>query len=73
MIGSQDKENAMSYLNTQTLLGTFTFLTLVLVVAAIGKLLGLGMSDALYIAALLVIGLVSAAYRFIGKRPGRIS
>lgn len=71
MIGSQDKEKAMSYLNTQTLLGTFTFLTLVLAVAAIGKLLGLGMSDALYIAALLVIGLVSAAYRFIGKRPGK--
>lgn len=61
----------MSYLNTQTLLGTFTFLTLILAVAAIAKLLGLEMSEALYIAALLVIGLVSAAYRFIGKRPGK--
>jgi len=60
----------MSYLNTQTLLGTFTFLTLILAVAAIGKLLGLEMGEALYIAALLVIGLVSAAYRFISKRPG---
>jgi len=60
----------MSYLNTQTLLGTFTFVTLILAVAAIGKLLGLEMDEALYIAALLVIGLVSAAYRFISKRPG---
>jgi uncharacterized membrane-anchored protein len=69
MIGSPDRKKAMSYLNTQTLLGTFTCLTLILAVAAISKLLGLGMSEALYIAALLVIGLVSAAYRFIGKRP----
>ncbi|MBE2184451.1 MAG: hypothetical protein IAE89_13565 [Anaerolineae bacterium] len=61
----------MSYLNTQTMLGTFTFLTLILAVAAIARLLGLGMSEALYIAALLVIGLVSAAYRFFGKRPGK--
>jgi hypothetical protein len=71
MIGSQDRKKAMSYLNTQTLLGTFTFLTLILAVAAIGKLLGLGMSEALYVAVLLVIGLVSASYRFIGKRPGK--
>jgi hypothetical protein len=71
MIGSQDKENAMSYLNMQTLLGTFIFLTLILAVAAIGRLLGLGMSEALYVAALLIIGLVSAAYRFIGKQPGK--
>lgn len=61
----------MFYLNTHTLLGTFTFLTLILAVATIGRLVGLGMSEALYIAALLVIGLVSAAYRFIGKRPGK--
>jgi membrane protein implicated in regulation of membrane protease activity len=71
MIGSQDRKKSMSYLNTQTLLGTFTFLTLILAVAAIGKLLGLGLSEALYVAALLVIGLVSAAYRFFGKRPGK--
>lgn len=58
----------MSYVNTQTLFGTFTLLTLILAVAAIGRLLGLGMSETLYIAALLVIGLVSVAYRFIGKR-----
>lgn len=57
----------MFYLNTQTLLGMFTFLTLILAVAAIGSLLGLGMSEALYIAALLV----SVAYHFIGKRPGK--
>jgi hypothetical protein len=57
----------MSYLNTQTLLGMFTCLTLILAVAAIGRLLGLGMDEALYIATLLVIGLVSAAYHFIGK------
>lgn len=57
----------MSYLNTQTLLGTFTCLTLILAVAAIARMLGVGMSEALYIAALLVIGLTSAAYRFIGK------
>lgn len=58
----------MSYLNTQTLFGTFTLLTLILAVAAIGRLLGLGMGEAHYIAALLVIGLVSVASRFIGKR-----
>lgn len=61
----------MSYLNTQSLLGTFTLLTLILAVAAIGRLLGLGMSEALYVAALLVIGVVSAAHRFIGKRLRR--
>jgi membrane protein implicated in regulation of membrane protease activity len=71
MIGSPDRKKAMSYLNTQTLLGSFTFLTLILAVAAIGKLLGLEMSEALYVAALLVIGLVSVAYRFIGKRRGK--
>jgi hypothetical protein len=71
MIGSHDKEKVMSYLNTQTLLGTFTFLTLILAVAAIGRLLGLGISEALYVAALLIIGLVSAAYRFFGIRPGK--
>ncbi len=59
----------MSYLNTQTMLGTFTFLTLILAVAAIARMLGLGMSEVLYIAALLVIGWVSVAYRFISKRP----
>lgn len=57
----------MSYLNTETLFGTFTLLTLILAVAAIGRLLGLGTGEALYIAVLLVIGMVSAAYRFIGK------
>jgi len=58
----------MSYLNTQTLLGTFTFLTLIPAVAAVGRLLGLEMSEALYVAALVVIGLVSAVYCFFGKR-----
>jgi hypothetical protein len=58
----------MSYLNTETLFGTFTLLTLILAVAAIGRLLGLEMGEALYIAALLVVGLVGFAYHFIGKR-----
>lgn len=57
----------MSYPNPQTLLGTFTFLTLILADAAVGRLLGLGMSEALYVAALVVVGLVSAAYRFFGS------
>ena len=70
MIGSLDRKTALSYLNSQTLFGTFTLLTLILAVAAIGRLLGLGMGEALYIAALLVIGLVSVAYLFISKRLG---
>ena len=61
----------MSYLNTQTLFGVFTLLILILAVAAIGRLLSLGMSEALYVAAVSVIGLVSAAYRFIGKQLGK--
>lgn len=61
----------MSYLNTQMLFGTFALVTLILTAAAVGRLLGLGMSEALYLAALLVIGLVSTAFRFIGQRRGK--
>lgn len=58
----------MSYLNTRTLMGTFTLITLVLAGAAVGRLLGLRLTEALYIAALVVIGLLNIAYRFIGQR-----
>ena len=58
----------MSYQNTRTLMGTFTLITLVLAGAAVGRLLGLRLTEALYIAALVVIGLLNIAYRFIGQR-----
>jgi membrane protein implicated in regulation of membrane protease activity len=61
----------MSYLNIQALFGAFALVTLILAGAAVGRVLGLGMSEALYAAALVTIGLVSAAYRFIGKRRGK--
>lgn len=47
----------MSYLNIRTLMGTFALITLILAGAAVGRLLGLRLTDALYI-----------AYRFIGQR-----
>ena len=58
----------MSYLNTRTLMGTFALITLILAGAAVGRLLGLRLTEALYIAALVVIGLLNIAYRFIGQR-----
>lgn len=61
----------MPYPNTQTLFGTFALVTLILAVAAVGRLLGIGISDALYLAALVVMGLVSAAYRIIRKTQGK--
>lgn len=61
----------MADLNTQTLFGTFVLITLILAVAAVGRLLGLGLSEALYLAALVVVGTVSAAYHFVGKRRRR--
>lgn len=61
----------MPYLNIQTLFGAFALVTLILAGAVGGRLLGLGMSEAFYISALVVIGLVSTAYRFVGKRHGK--
>ncbi len=58
----------MSYLYTRTLMGTFALITLVLAGAAVGRLLGLRLTEALYIAALVVVVLLSIAYRFIGQR-----
>ncbi|MBZ0276217.1 MAG: hypothetical protein K8I60_08740 [Anaerolineae bacterium] len=56
----------MAYLNTQSLSGIFTLVTLILAVAAVGKLLGLDMGEALYLATLLVVGLLRLAYYFAG-------
>lgn len=61
----------MPYLNIQTLFGVFALVTLILAGAAVGRLLGLGTSEAFYAAALVTIGWISAAYRFIGKRHGK--
>lgn len=58
----------MFYLNTRTLMGTFALITLILAGAAVGRLLGLQLTDALYIGALVVVGLLNIAYRFIGQR-----
>lgn len=58
----------MSYLNTRTLMGTFALITLILAGGAVGRLLGLRLTEALYIGALVVTGLLNIAYRFIGQR-----
>ncbi len=59
----------MTYLNTQSLSGIFTLVTLILAVAAVGKLLGLYLGEALYLATLLVVGLLRLAYYFTGGNP----
>ncbi|MCB9451491.1 MAG: hypothetical protein H6672_08625 [Anaerolineaceae bacterium] len=58
----------MTYLNTQSLSGIFTLITLILAVAAVGRLLGLDMGEALYLATLLVAGLLRLAYYFAGRK-----
>jgi len=58
----------VSYLNTRTLMGTFALITLILAGAAVGRLLCLRLTDALYIGALVVIGLLNIAYRLIMQR-----
>jgi len=57
----------MTYLNTQSLSGVFMLVTLILALAAVGNLLGLEMGEALYLATLLVAGLLRLAYRFAGR------
>jgi Kef-type K+ transport system membrane component KefB len=49
-------------------MGTFALITLILAGAAIGRLLGLRLTEALYIGALVVVGPLNIAYRFIGQR-----
>jgi hypothetical protein len=49
-------------------MGTFALITLILAGGAVGRLLGLRLTEALYIGALVVIGLLNIAYRFIGQR-----
>jgi membrane protein implicated in regulation of membrane protease activity len=53
----------MARLNRHTLLGGFCLMTLILAGAAVRRLAGLGMWEALYVSALAAALLVTAAYR----------
>ena len=58
----------MARLNRHTLLGGFCLMTLILAGAAVGRLAGLGVWEALYISALAATLRPTAAYRFARRR-----
>lgn len=58
----------MPYIHTRMLIGTFALITLILAVAAIARLFGLRLTEALYIGVLLVGGGLHIAYHIIGQR-----
>ncbi len=58
----------MTDINTRSLSGIFTLVTLILAVAAVGKLLGLDIGEALYLGMLLVVGLLRLVYYFAGRK-----
>ena len=58
----------MSHLKPQTTLGGFTLLTLLLASTVIGRVLGLGFDEALYLAALFLIGIIWILNRFLLRR-----
>ncbi len=53
----------MRYMNTQTAVGLFGLVTLILALTVVGRLFGLGVWEAVYLAALLVAGVGSLLYR----------
>jgi len=57
----------MRYLNTQTLVGLFGLVTVILVGTAVGRLVGLGVWEAVYMTTLLAALMGSAAYRLSGR------
>lgn len=58
----------MSHLKPQTTLGGFTLLTLLLAGTAIGRVLGFGFDEALYLATLFLIGIIWLLNRFLLRR-----
>lgn len=58
----------MSHLKPQTTLGGFTLLTLLLAGTAIGRVLGFGFDEALYLATLFLIGIIWLLKRFLLRR-----
>lgn len=55
----------------QTAIGSFALITALLAGAAIGRVLGLGLGEALYLAALTLIGSMWAASRLLLRRQRR--
>ena len=53
----------MRYMNTQTVVGLFGLVTLILALMVVGRLFGLGVWEAVYLAALLLTGVGSLLYR----------
>lgn len=53
----------MRYMNTQTAVGLFGLVTLILALTVVGRLFGLGVWEAVYLAALLLVGVGSLLYR----------
>lgn len=53
----------MRYMNTQTAVGLFGLVTLILALTVVGRLFGLGVWEAVYLAALLLAGVGSLLYR----------
>lgn len=53
----------MRYINTQTAVGLFGLVTLLLALTVVGRLFGLGVWEAAYLAALLLTGVGSLLYR----------
>jgi len=53
----------MRYMNTQTLVGLFGLVTLILALTVVGRLFGLGVWEAVYLAALLLAVVASLLYR----------
>ncbi len=53
----------MRYMNIQTTVGLFGLVTLILALTVVGRLFGLGVWEAVYLAALLLVGVGSLLYR----------
>lgn len=53
----------MRYMNTQTVVGLFGLVTLILALTVVGRLFGLGVWEAVYLAALLLTGVGSLLCR----------
>ena len=59
------------YLKSQTLLGGFALVTLLLAGAAVGRLLGMHFHEALYVTTLLLVALGSLVNRLLLHRATR--
>lgn len=59
----------MHYMNAQTTVGLFGLITLILALTVVGRLVGLGVWEAVYFAVLLIVGVGSLLYR-LSRRTG---